>query len=697
MTAYDELMADLKRPPQWFSHELQRQCHIGSWIYLCDTGEYRWSDEVYRLYRLKKSEPLTGDLFLSKVHPEDLEMVCAAYDQVAKTGGYHVIHRAVVRDKVKWLEQTGRYYEGEQYGRPFLLGTVQEITRLKERQNRLEAREQDFAAINRYLSETTNTTELESIVASAKRTIRERMDVVMIGVFVRREGEIVRIIPKGTYNPQTFLFLDEKDYVGYEAIQTGTMQHCVIDTYKDEVCRETLRELGGHSVVSLPIRYEGKTVGALSIVLKKREGLDRRECSFCRTLCGYLSSQLNNALLYDRLKKELADRTRLETDMDLIFRESIDCIAIMDTEGRFSRVSPAFAAKLGHSVRRLTGQPVFDYVHPNDREYLRYIFRSLPQTGVARGICCRFQYPGGGIGYWESNLSYVQENQTTVAVARDITGMREVESRNLELEKTIAIERLKTSFLSNISHEFKTPLNVILSSADLIEKKLSMETEAPRLEEYERFLSFISQSSYRLLRLTLNLIDTSKIESEHVEPVFAPCQVKQLVETVVLGARPYAESRGIALRFDSPAPDGLILNCDGEKVERILLNLISNAIAHTPDQGCIEVILREKNEAVEISVKDTGTGITQEMLPCIFEKFTTEKSLSTGGTGSGIGLFIVKSLVEMHQGHVTVDSRVGEGSCFTFTLSRNLPISGRAEAAAYTSSARMELELSPLE
>ena len=103
MTAYDELMADLKRPPQWFSHELQRQCHIGSWIYLCDTGEYRWSDEVYRLYRLKKSEPLTGDLFLSKVHPEDLEMVCAAYDQVAKTGGYHVIHRAVVRDKVKWL------------------------------------------------------------------------------------------------------------------------------------------------------------------------------------------------------------------------------------------------------------------------------------------------------------------------------------------------------------------------------------------------------------------------------------------------------------------------------------------------------------------------------------------------------------------------------------------------------------------
>ena len=163
-------------------------------------------------------------------------------------------------------------------------------------------------------------------------------------------------------------------------------------------------------------------------------------------------------------------------------------------------------------------------------------------------------------------------------------------------------------------------------------------------------------------------------------------------------AEVYANACGVTLYLE-PVPDGALwLNCDADCVDRILLNLLSNAIKNTPEGGAVRVSLRWEADACRISVADDGCGIAPEVLPHIFDRFRTEQpSLSGRQDGSGLGLALTKALVELHGGEIRVESAPGQGSRFTFSLSRTLPLTeaGTPQAAvrreALNSRARVEL------
>ncbi|NCB62541.1 MAG: PAS domain S-box protein [Clostridia bacterium] len=693
MKRCDQLLKHLDLTAKQMYNQSQQVGHVGTWLYACGTGDYWWSDQVYRIYGLPKSTRLRSVLFMDQVLEEDRPLAREMFQRAMAGRPYRFVHRVLVHGKIKWLEQRGRLYSGPKYPVPYVVGMVRDVTALKEAESRLDSRRAGFAAITSYLAETTDTTDLSAIVSSVKRTIRKRMDAALIAVFARQGDQVFRVIPKGKTPMQAFLFQDIHDFVGYRAATEGRKVILPVSDYPSPLGREALTKLGGQTVIALPIRFGHSAIGALTIITKRGGDLNREEGEFCRTICGYLGSQLNNAMLYDRLRQELALRKRLESDREVIFEESVDFITIIDKHGRFAQINPAFAARLGHPAEVLIGQSVFDYIHPEDRPYAHRIFCALPKTGVYRGFRNRFLCRNGEVGYLENNLKYMSETGSTIAIARDLTGQREMEERNISLEQSIAMEKLKSEFFAGLSHEFKTPLNIILSTLDLVRMKSMRENEDRFREGYSKFFDYAYQNCYKLLRLTSNLLDSSCIDSQYYRLHPTSVRLDELLRSTVQAAEIYANARGVSLSFSSPCGSPLLV-CDRDSVERILLNLLSNAIKNTLDGGWVRVTLTEESGFFRVTVEDSGVGIPPEAIPVIFEKFRTSRNpLSGQREGSGIGLSLVKSLTELHGGAVTVESQVGVGSRFSFTLANRLsPAPGRQPPdSGHESHARLEL------
>ena len=233
-------------------------------------------------------------------------------------------------------------------------------------------------------------------------------------------------------------------------------------------------------------------------------------------------------------------------------------------------------------------------------------------------------------------------------------------------EELMAYDKVKTEFFANMSHELRTPLNVICSTIQLL--KSFQGSKSLGDEKIKYYINIMNQNSLRLLRLINNIIDTTKIEGDYISLHLKNGDIVYIVEEISQSVAEYIKSHGITLIFDTDVEEKIIA-FDEEKIERIILNLLSNAVKFTERNGRILVNIFDKGEFVEISIKDTGTGIPKDKLEFIFERFAQiDKSTSRQNEGSGIGLALVKSLVEMHEGKIHANSEEGKGSEFIITL-----------------------------
>lgn len=275
-------------------------------------------------------------------------------------------------------------------------------------------------------------------------------------------------------------------------------------------------------------------------------------------------------------------------------------------------------------------------------------------------------------------------NEFIIIISREISDRLKIaefkknaeESQKL-LEEARKYDLIKTAFFANISHELRTPVNIILSTLQLIDlcNNEGMEICKDKLLKYNDIMKL---NSYRLVKLINNLLDITKIDAGYIKPSFKLTEIVRLIEDTAESICIYAETKGVNLIFDTDIEEKYIY-CDGEKVERILLNLLSNALKFTPKDGSINVFLADKGTSIEFSVKDTGIGIKDEYKEMIFERFTqVDKSLSRNNEGSGIGLSITKALVDMHHGTIKVNSTLGKGSEFIV----NIPVDLKGESCA---------------
>jgi len=238
----------------------------------------------------------------------------------------------------------------------------------------------------------------------------------------------------------------------------------------------------------------------------------------------------------------------------------------------------------------------------------------------------------------------------------------------VELNKSNEYNKILTEFFSNISHELKTPINVILSAVQLLFFKKGNINSAEFMDQLDRLLGIIKQNCFRLIRLVNNLIDISKFESGFLKLELKNHNIVSIVENITLSVSDYIKSKDVNIVFDTNVEERLMA-VDADKIERIILNLLSNAVKFTNKGDKILVHVEDNEDTVRISVKDSGVGIPEDKLNTVFDRFAqVEDTLIRNREGSGIGLSLVKSLTEMHGGCIKVKSMLGEGSEFIFEL-----------------------------
>ncbi|WP_247512371.1 ATP-binding protein [Bradyrhizobium sp. 157] len=360
----------------------------------------------------------------------------------------------------------------------------------------------------------------------------------------------------------------------------------------------------------------------------------------------------------------------------LLARNMSDVISRHNRSGAVEFISPAAEAMLGTPGARLTGHGLFDRVHVADRPaYLTALSdaaRGSEQRSVEfrlRRDAPRGQNASADFIWVEMRcrpLEQVSPEAEVVAVMRDITD-RKIQEQALEMARTAAeqADASKTRFLATMSHELRTPLNAIIGFSEMIVHEEAMMIDAARRREYAQL---INDSGQHLLSVVNGILDMSKMETGNFEispEPFAPrAALLHCCNLLALKAR----DNGVDL-ITRAAEDLPVMNGDPRAFKQIALNLITNAIKFTERGGSVTVSAAVEGSRLLLNVTDTGVGIAAEDLARIGDPFfQAGKTYQRKHEGTGLGLSIVKGLVGLHNGEMTVQSRVGEGTTVAVTL-----------------------------
>jgi PAS domain S-box-containing protein len=371
------------------------------------------------------------------------------------------------------------------------------------------------------------------------------------------------------------------------------------------------------------------------------------------------------------LGKLLVAQQTTEAAIDSLY----DPVIVTDSDGRVTRTNTA-AERLFGPREATVGKPI-DQVARDIRvaQAVTDVLRSeRPVASESAGAVLPWAVDGAQRAFRvRSTPMRDAEDHLVGAVTllQDITHLSE-------------ISRLKSEFIAAASHELRTPLTSLqLGIHLLLEGSLGSMTE-----RQQRVVQVCRDDATRLDRLMQELLDLSKIESGDTAPVRAPVPASTLAHDAAESVRVQAEARGVRLNIDAPI-DLPNVFADRQQVQRVIVNLLTNAIRATVAGGTITVSGKPRDGEVVFSVSDTGAGIPREYLSRIFEPFVQVPNASPGG--SGLGLTIARRIVEAHGGRLTVQSEPGRGSTFTFVVPVGTSLPGGNEHVAGTATGRSEV------
>ena len=353
-------------------------------------------------------------------------------------------------------------------------------------------------------------------------------------------------------------------------------------------------------------------------------------------------------------------------------------------------ISPAFETSWGITCQDLYDDPTLwvTALHPEDRLRLRnqsFQTVDLPRIGEANEKNYRIIRPDGSIRWIKDTSFGLFDDDGKLFgfagickdVSKDVLHSQELMNEKLSAEMA---NQAKSDFLAKMSHDFRTPLNAILGVTQILARKDSS-------AEMEEYVSLISQSGQNLLALVNDILDFAKLEIGALSFASDPVDLHLLISQVVHSFHFQAQDAKIDLRLDYNTNVPHFIIGDAKRIRQILTNLLSNSLKFTTE-GSITVVVNCLKQTVDraeftISVKDTGIGIAEKDFTGIFEKFAQIESIHhRKHQGSGLGLSIVKQLVEKIGGNISVKSQLGKGSEFTITLPLQLQEASATKAAA---------------
>ncbi len=396
-----------------------------------------------------------------------------------------------------------------------------------------------------------------------------------------------------------------------------------------------------------------------------------------------------NHLISDQLK--FIALSKGEEKFDLILEASEDLIFILDSKGCFKVVNNNGAALLDYSPKDLIGRHFWEFVDPRSDKVIAKSFQEVLKSGELTSFEVTLTSKFGKEVIFQITAKTIYDKingRELLAIAKDITKFRyETERANdlsiklKEAKRLISIERnranrrntilnelsrMKNEFASNVSHEFRTPLASIIgySEAILSDPHMSKEIQA-------EFNSIILRESKRLASLVNSVLDLSKIEKGGTKLERTEFDIINVLNTVIGNNKPVIKEKGLVLTCDIPVNE-IIINGDEEKLGLVFEGLINNAIKFTDSGGRIIVSAQSLYKEFEIIISDTGTGIPENDLPNIFDKFYRVRRPGKEIPGTGLGLVFVKQIVDLHKGLITVYSEINMGTSFVIKLPKGI-------------------------
>ncbi len=359
------------------------------------------------------------------------------------------------------------------------------------------------------------------------------------------------------------------------------------------------------------------------------------------------------ALALNAISSAIREKSRQLTEskgrLEAVLANMESGVALFDRSGRIDLVNPSAERILGISKQDDFGRTYVETLknYPLIRIIDEVLKSGKPQSGEIALI-----FPSELI--LEAHAAPVfgewQEPRGVVLVLHDISEIRR-------------LERVRAEFVANVSHELKTPVTAVKGFAETL-----LEGALYNSRACEEFVSIIGEEAERLNRLINDLLSLSRIESRELKLQLEPLELGPEIKQIVDKIKPRFQKKELALGVTDPGHPVVAL-ADRDRLEQVLLNLLENSLMYTPSGGRVEVGVQEEQGVVVVSVRDTGIGIPPDDLPRIFERFyRVDRARSRKLGGTGLGLAIVKHIVEAQGGRVWVESELGKGSTFYFTM-----------------------------
>lgn len=572
----------------------------------------------------------------------------------------------------RWFETYKAPILGEYGEVKYIIGISKDITFNKKIELELLDSQKQFYALNEVVSNGYN--ESSGRFDNLKEEIIQKLgaDAINIWAYDDKEGKLNCKCYLGKYNEKDIeniefsITYEELERFFIEEGGEGLKPLCERKNYPN---KDILEKKGVKFVGVYKLEYNNKIIGVINFLYSEMDGKKLNNHNFIKVLCNQIAVIIKNDSLSKEIKLELKKRMETENELQLFLDTAIDLMVIIGEDDKHRKLNLGWEKTLGWSKEELLKMKWTDIIHPEDLESKNEFIKKLKAEEKIMSFKIRLMCKNGDSKWIQWNSRHLKSRGISICTGKDVTEQHQLEEQRKNYEEAIKLEKIKGEFFSNISHEFKTPLNIILTTMQLINRNIEKELiRADKGVALKRYVNSIKQNSYRLLRLVNNLIDITKIDAGYYKLQLENHNIVNVVEDITISVAQYVENKGIELIFDTEIEEKIIA-CDPDKIERIMLNLLSNAIKYTKVNGRIEVYLGIKDGKVFISVMDNGEGIDNEKVNLVFNRFiqvddTSERRYE----GSGIGLSLVKSLIEMHGGNINVTSKVGEGTKFTFYL-----------------------------
>lgn len=602
--------------------EAQRVAHIGNWDYDLTTGIITWTEELF--YILNRDPALGEPNYeedLQLYHPEDREKLHQAAQRAITTGEpYKLTLRILLPDRsIRYIQAIGRVEYNANREITRLYGTAQDIT------DHIQA---------------------EQALRDSEARFRSAFDDAAIGMsLLATDGRFLRV---------NAAFCE---FVGYSEAELLETNFQAI-THPDDLL--------------LDIHYKQQS---LSGEFRTYQSEKRYIHKLGYTLWGLLSvsllrNQEGEPLYFISQIQDISDRKQTEADLkekNHRWRSLLDNVQLivvgLDRQGLVEYANPFFLKLTGYTETEVLGKYWFDKFLPTNRKWeIHNVFQEMIQEINTHSYVINPILTLAGeermIAWSNTVLHDVQGNAIgLLSIGEDIT-------------ERYKLERMKSEFVSIVSHELRTPLTSMRAALNLLSQRIV----DPASETGQSVIQIATEGVERLVRLVNDILDLERLESGKIRLEKSSCDPAQVVKIAIAQMQEMANQEGVKL---STAIESRPIYADSDRLLQVLINLLSNAIKFSSSGStiCLEVkIIQNPQNALtssqlQFSIKDQGRGIPADKLETIFERFhQIDASDSREKGGTGLGLAICRSIVEQHGGNIWVESVLGEGSTFYFTL-----------------------------